>query len=135
MKGPNTSWYRASYRTTTTLALVACVLTFTSHTSRATQAQDTSIMVLNKGSNFTVPFMGQFNLKVNPITNLKSVQFTIQPKPGSVTRAISAIYSSEYLTRRGFLNSSGNVKVPLFGLYDNFTNSVILTYVFKDNSS
>ncbi len=28
---------------------------------------------MNKGSGFAVPFIGQFNLKITPIANLKSV--------------------------------------------------------------
>src|SRR5262249_45541012 len=75
------------------------------------------------------------NFQVNPIANIKSVQFTIQPKAGSVTRPISATYSRTYLSSRGYLDTAGNMKIPVFGLYDGFTNSVTLNYVFRDGSS
>src|SRR6266480_2150419 len=116
------------------LIIVASVLMVTLQSSRATQAEDTSIVLVSRAAGAT-PFIRNLNFKVNPIANLKSVQFTVQPKPGSVTRPISATYSSVYLSSRGYLDSAGNLNVPLFGLYDAFTNSVTLTYVFKDNSS
>jgi Arylsulfotransferase Ig-like domain len=115
------------------LIMAVSVLTVTSQSSRATQADDTSIVVIGRVA--VNPFIRHLKFMVNPIANLKSVQFTIQPKPGSVTRPISATYSSEYLAGRGYLDSAGNLKVPVFGLYDGFTNSVTLSYVFRDNSS
>ena len=44
----------------------------------------------------------------NP-THLKSYQFTVQPKEGSLTRAISTTYSSNALQTRGFLNLDSQV--------------------------
>jgi hypothetical protein len=116
------------------LIIVASVLIVTLQSSRATQADDTSIILVSKVAGAR-PFIRYLNFKVNPIANLKSLQFTVQPKPGSVTRPISATYSSGYLSSRGYLDSAGNLIVPVFGLYDGFTNSVTLSYVFRDNSS
>ena len=60
----------------------------------------------------------------------------MQPKPGSVTRPISATYSSAYLASRGYLDSTtGNMSIFVFGLYDDFDNTVILNYVFNDDSA
>jgi arylsulfate sulfotransferase len=114
--------------------IAASVLISVLHSSNATQADDTSIILVSKGGGAT-PFIRQFNFKVTPISNLKSVQFIIQPKPGSVTRPLSATYSANYLSGRGYLNANGNLKVPVFGLYDNVTNTVTLNYFFKDQSS
>src|SRR6266480_3722512 len=116
------------------LIIVASVLMVTLQSSRATQAEDTSIVLVSRAAGAT-PFIRNLNFKVNPIANLKSVQFTVQPKPGSLTRPISATYSSVYLSSRGYLDSAGNLNVPVFGLYDGFTNSVTLSYAFHDNSS
>jgi Arylsulfotransferase (ASST). len=66
---------------------------------------------------------------------LKSVQFTVRRNPVPLTRPISATYSSQYLSGRGYLDGAGNLKIPVFGLYDGFTNIVTLTYLFRDNSS
>lgn len=116
------------------LIIAASVLISTLQSASATQADETSIIFTGRKAG-SVPFIRQLNFRVSPIANLRSVQFTVQPKPGSVTRPISATYSSGYLSSRGYLDSAGNMKVPVFGLYDDFTNSVTLSYVFNDNSS
>ena len=113
--------------------MVASVLMVTLQSASATQADETSIVLI--GQVAVNPFIRHLKFSVNPIANLKSVQFTVQPKPGSVTRPISATYSSRYLSSRGHLDAAGNLKIPVFGLYDGFTNTVTLTYVFRDNSS
>ena len=117
----------------TTLTIAATVLILASHSASGTQADETTIF--SAGSTAINPFIRHLKFKVNPVANLKSVQFTVRPKPGSVTRPISATYSRSYLSQSGFLDSAGNLVVPVFGLYDGFTNSVTLNYVFSDNSS
>src|SRR2546423_11232575 len=117
----------------TTLTIAATVLTLASHSASGTQADETTIFVV--GQKAINPFIRHLKFKVNPVANLKSVQFTVQAKPGSVTRPISATYSSKYLSQSGYLDSAGNLVVPVFGLYDGFTNSVTLSYVFRDSSS
>jgi arylsulfate sulfotransferase len=117
----------------TTFVITATVLILAAHPASATQADETTI--ISVGRIAINPFIRHLKFQVNPIANLKSVQFTVQPKPGSVTRPISATYSRSYLSQRGYLDPAGNLVVPVFGLYDDFTNSVTLTYVFRDNSS
>ncbi len=81
------------------------------------------------------PFISQVNATVSPAQALQSVQFTITPKPGSVTRPISATFTSGYLQSRGSLNTqTGALFIPIFGLYANYTNTVWLTYVFTDHT-
>src|SRR4030095_5520120 len=66
----------------------------------------------------------------------KSIQFTITPKAGSVTRPLSGTYSHDYLVSRGFLQPpSEEIFMPVYGLYAGFTNTVSLTYYFLDGSS
>lgn len=82
------------------------------------------------------PFIVQINATVNPITSLATVGFSVAPKPGSVTRPIAASYSSSYLRSRNYLDPmTGNVVVPVFGLYANYSNTVTLTFFFNDGSS
>src|SRR5437016_8781780 len=93
-------------------------------------------VIINSQNPGPTPFIAQINFTVSPANSLKSVQFTIAPKAGSVTRAISATYSSNYLQARGYLNTgTGSATVPVFGLYYNYTNSVSLTFFFTDNTS
>ena len=59
-----------------------------------------------------------------------------EPTPGSVTRPLAASYSKRYLNTRGYVNpTAGEIKVPVFGLYDGYSNTVNLKYVFSDGSS
>ena len=82
------------------------------------------------------PFIVQIDTTVNPIASLVSVQFSVAPKAGSVTKPISATYSSNYLRSRSYLDqNTGSVIVPVFGLYENYSNTVTLTFFFNDNTS
>jgi Arylsulfotransferase Ig-like domain len=75
-------------------------------------------------------------LAVSDTTVLKSIQFTITPKPGSVTRPLSGTYFNNYLLDRGFENpTTGAILLPVYGLYDGYANTVRLTYSFLDGSS
>ncbi len=82
------------------------------------------------------PFISLLNVKMADTALLSYVQFTIQPKPGSLTRPVSARYSNAYLLRRLFLNpQTGNIIVPVFGLYAGYTNSVQVVFGFVDGTS
>jgi arylsulfate sulfotransferase len=99
----------------------------------ATQADDTIITIDGHTAGAT-PFLSQLTLSVSDTTSIKSIQFTITPKPGSATRPLSATYSNSYLTERGNIGT-GMIFLPVYGLYDDYTNSVTLTYSFNDGSS
>jgi arylsulfate sulfotransferase len=114
--------------------LAASALGLALQSSSATQADSTSVVLVSKTAGAT-PFIRFLNFKVTPVGSVKSIQFSINPKPGSVTRPISGTYSATYLKTRGFLDSAGNVKVPVWGLYDGVTNDVTLTYLFQDQST
>ena len=117
------------------LVMATSLLLFTLRSASATQADETSIVFTGRKAG-NGPFIRQLNFRVSPIANLKNVQFTVQPKPGSVTRPISATYSSAYLASRGYLDSTtGNMSIFVFGLYDDFNNTVSLNYVFNDDSA
>jgi hypothetical protein len=101
----------------------------------ATQADNTTIQVASQEAGPT-PFIRNLTLSATNLDALKAVQFTIAPKTGSVTRPLSALYSKAYLLQRGYVDAANNrVIVPVFGLYDNYVNSVSLTYFFADDSS
>lgn len=80
------------------------------------------------------PFISFVFLNISQLPVIKSLQFTITPKPGSVTRPVSAIYSNTYLQRRGFI-SAQQIMLPVFGLYANYSNTVSLTYSFSNGTS
>src|SRR5262245_56761827 len=99
----------------------------------ANQADDTTITITGHTAGAT-PFISNLTLEVSNTSVLKSIQFTIDPKPGSVTRPLSGTYSNQYLLRRGFEHPP-EVLLPVYGLYAGYTNIVRLTYRFLDGSS
>ena len=102
----------------------------------ANQADDTTITITGHTAGAT-PFISNLNLEVSNTTVLKSIQFAIDPKPGSVTRPLSGTYANYYLVDRGFEQPppATTVTVPVYGLYAGYTNIVSLTYRFMDGSS
>jgi arylsulfate sulfotransferase len=82
------------------------------------------------------PFINLVRLKMAGTGLLADITFTIAPKPGSVTRPVSARYSSAYLTQHGFLDATnGAITVPVFGLYQGFKNSVQIVVALADGTS
>ncbi len=64
---------------------------------------------------------------------LRSVSFTVTPKPGSKTRAMKVIYLASVLAAKGRLTAT-TVTVPVSFLYAGRANTVVLTYKFTDGS-
>ena len=116
------------------LAFAATLLVGTT-LSYATQADDTTITITGQNPGAT-PFLSQLSLLASDTTVIKSIQFTVTPMQGSVTRPLSGTYSNSYLLERGdLIPGTGQIFLPVYGLYANFTNTVTLTYRFNDGSS
>src|ERR1051325_3980774 len=99
------------------------------------QADDTTIRILGFTPGVT-PFVGKVNLTATNTTVLKEIQFTINPKPGSFARPLSGTYANYYLVDRGFENQqTGEISLPVYGLYAGRGNVLTLTYRFMDGSS
>ena len=99
------------------------------------QADDTTITI-NGYTPGPTPFLSKLSLTASNTTVLKSIQFTITPKPGSLTRSLSGTYVNYYLVDRGFENpQTGEINLPVYGLYAGYGNTVTLTYRFMDGSS
>ena len=118
---------------TCSIIIIGVVITVFTHLAGANQADDTTIRITGYTAGAT-PFISKLTLEVSNTTVLKSIQFTIHPKPGSVTRPLSGTYANDYLVSRGFEHPP-EVILPVYGLYDGFSNSVALTYRFMDGSS
>lgn len=100
----------------------------------ASEADDTTITVVGSTAGVT-PFISVVNLTTTDTSVIKSIGFSISPKAGSVTRPLAATYVRDYLIERGDLLGSGQIFIPVYGLYDGVTNTVALTYNFLDGSS
>src|SRR5262245_63527878 len=117
------------------LIIVGLVIMVYSRLAGATQADDTTIRIIGQTPDVT-PFISKVTLEVSDTSVLKSIQFMVTPKPGSVTRPLSGTYANSYLVDRGFENQqTGEVVLPVYGLYDGYNNVVRLTYRFMDGSS
>jgi len=117
---------------TGSLVVGAVFMAFT-HLAGANQADDTTIRITGHTAG-AKPFISRLTLNVSNTAVLKSIQFTIDPKPGSVTRPLSGTYSNDYLVSRGFEHPP-EIILPVYGLYAGYANIVRLTYRFMDGSS
>ena len=99
------------------------------------QADDTTIRI-NGHTPGATPFISKVSLTASNTAVLKEIQFKINPKPGSFSRPLSATYANNYLVDRGFENlQTGEIMLPVYGLYAGRANTVTLTYRFNDGSS
>jgi arylsulfate sulfotransferase len=99
------------------------------------QADDTTIRIIGYTPGVT-PFVGKLNLIASNTAVLRGIQFTITPKPGSFARPLSGTYENYYLVVRGFENpQTGEIALPVYGLYAGRANILTLTYRFMDGSS
>jgi len=119
-------------KTCSSTVVVAVFMVF-SHIAGANQADDTTIRITGHTAGAT-PFISKLTLEVSDTTVLKSIQFAVTPKPGSVTRPLSGTYANDYLASRGFEHPP-EIILPVYGLYAGYNNTVRLTYRFLDGSS
>ncbi len=118
---------------TCSLISVGAIFMVFSHLAGPSQADDTTITITGHTAGAT-PFISKLTLAVSNTSVLKSIQFAIDPKPGSVTRPLSATYSNDYLVSRGFEHPP-EIILPVYGLYAGYANIIRLTYRFLDGSS
>jgi len=118
---------------TCSLIVFGAVFVILSHLAGASQADDTTITITGNTAGAT-PFISKLTLEVSNTTVLKTIQFSIDPKPGSVTRPLSGTYANDYLVGRGFEHPP-EVILPIYGLYAGRANTVRLTFRFMDGSS
>jgi hypothetical protein len=105
----------------------------TAAASSASAASGFSVTAQTPGA---TPFIAKLTLLLSGGTNVASVQFTIAPMAGSVTRPISATYSAAYMVARGYWDGkSSTMNIPVFGLYEGATNSVTMTTRYSDGTA
>lgn len=113
----------------------AIFFTVLPYVARATQADDTIIRFTGYTPGAT-PFISNVHLIASDTSVLKSIQFTVNPKLNSIARPVSATYANYYLVDRHFENQqTGEINLPVYGLYDGYSNIVRLTFRFMDGSS
>jgi arylsulfate sulfotransferase len=82
------------------------------------------------------PFISFVTLSGAGVPGLAGIEFTIAPRPGSVSRAVDVYYSMAALVDRGDVAlDGGSVQLPVFGLYAGYENQVSLLLHFQDGST
>jgi len=69
------------------------------------------------------PFIAFVHLDGFDLSGVTGAQFTIAPKPGSVSKPVHVEYSLSALAARGYF-SLGSLTLPVFGLYAGYQNQV-----------
>ncbi len=95
-----------------------------------TQTPTASIGTVTAGS---TPFLATASASYSGGA-LASVSYTITPLNGSVTRPLGASYSANYLGASSTA-TSGNVTIPIFGLYPGANNTINFTFTFTNGAT
>lgn len=102
-------------------------------TEISASAASFSVSKITPGS---TPYISKVTLKVVNLKLVSGLQFTIQPKAGSKTKPVSATYTFSYLKSQGYVNQSkSEIIVPVFGLYQDYNNTVLLNTVSQLSNS
>ena len=81
------------------------------------------------------PFIAHVGIRVERADLVRSVSYTIEAKPGTVSRPVSITYNNAYLLRRQLLDvANRHLDVPVAGLYAGYQNKVSLQVTFADGS-
>jgi len=81
------------------------------------------------------PFISFVQLRGSSLEGVSSLRYTIDPQPGSASRAVNVTYTLAALGRRGYTSTDGRqVTVPVFGLYAGYANHVTIALQFIDGS-
>jgi hypothetical protein len=97
-----------------------------------TQAAMSDIVEYAKKPGVT-PFISFVYFNGNSIGQLAAAEFSIAPKPGSVSKPVDVWYSIAALTARGYVSSS--LILPVYGLYAGYANQVTVALHFNDGST
>lgn len=74
------------------------------------------------------PFISLVHVRGTGLGSVVAVEYTIAPKPGSVSRPVHVEYSFAALQARGYV-SNGTLTIPVFGLYSGYANQVSMALV------
>src|ERR1051325_11581391 len=78
------------------------------------------------------PFIRLVRVRLSDVGSFRFAEFQIQPKTGSVTRPVNVHYGRSYLESRGYVDATGGVTIPVFGLYAGRSNQVTINLGFAD---
>jgi arylsulfate sulfotransferase len=99
----------------------------------ATQALSSNIAIVGSAAGVS-PFIGFVGLTGSGLENLAGIEFSIAPKPGSVSKPVDVHYAIGALSNWNHVHDDF-VSVPVFGLYAGYANQVSLWLHFQDGST
>ena len=100
-----------------------------------TQATLSAFQVLGVAPGPT-PFISLVELSGAEVENLTNIQFTIAPRPGSVSKPVHVTYGMGMLLSEGRVSAEqGQITLPVFGLYAGYSNQVSIQLDFQDGST
>ena len=82
----------------------------------------------------TSPFLATVALKGNALERIVSAGFTVAPLPGAASRPVQVTYAASRLQSWGYGLDASTYRLPVFGLYQSWTNSVTIRLRFDDGS-
>ncbi len=80
------------------------------------------------------PFISLVQIGWDEVGAVTAVQYTIAPKPGSVSNPVQVEYSAAALYARGYISGRG-MTVPVYGLYAGYDNKVSMTLLLQNATS
>ena len=100
---------------------------------------DLLVPIVNRFVQGKYPFVGSIELSNVSLDHLVTASFLVRSKPGSripPSQQITASYTKENLDYRGLIfDLSNSIVVPVFGLYDDYTNTVDVTIRYNYNNT
>ncbi|MDE2614222.1 MAG: aryl-sulfate sulfotransferase [Burkholderiales bacterium] len=94
----------------------------------------TSDLALGAATAGATPFIALMPLRGASLALVSAVTYTVQPRPGTASKAVNVTYSIAALQNRGDVQPSV-VTVPVFGLYAGWLNQGTVTVTFTDGST
>ncbi len=98
-----------------------------------TEAQQSDIAVVSSQPGIT-PFIASVQLLGRSVLELASVEFTISPKPNTLSQPVNVTWGASALSNRGYFQGN-SVNLPVFGLYPGYQNQVTFQLTFIDGST
>jgi len=97
-------------------------------------SSDASGDVSVSGREGPTPFIAFLDVSGPNVSNLDSVGYAIQPRPGSASKPVQVSFTFAALQARNDVTETG-LTVPIFGLYANSENQATLHLKFTDGSA
>jgi hypothetical protein len=98
----------------------------------AASTDTTAVANVSAGS---TPYISFVDLNSIDISTINSIEYLIHPKAGTFSKPVSVRFNTGYLTRNGYSFPGAKfVRVPIFGLYSNYSNLVDIFLKFNDGS-